>query len=66
MKESEQAGGTHQLESAERGTSEDTKRKRATCTHTLENASRGICEDTERERTSEGHSPPGDRIGSDK
>src|SRR5579863_7343024 len=51
QKESDQAGGTHILEIAERGTCQDAERKRLRVsegTHQLETVEGGTCRDTER------------------
>jgi hypothetical protein len=57
QKESQRATGTHQLSSAEAGTSENTVRKSASeDTHVLLSAEGGTTKDTERKSTSEGNS----------
>jgi hypothetical protein len=60
--ESERAGGTHPLESAERWASEDMERTRASeGTHVLVCSERAISEDMERKRVIQEHTRTGER-----
>ena len=66
-KESNQARGTHSLETAEGGTSQDMERKQPSKGHSLpETAEGGTSQDMERKQPSKGHSHPGDSRGRDK
>jgi hypothetical protein len=66
-KETEQRRGTHILEVASRGKSQDTERNRLSEGHLLAgDPNGGISQDTERERPSNEHSHSGDHIGRDK
>ena len=61
LKESDRPWPTHQLETADRATCQDTKRSdQPRPTHSLEMADRGTCQDTETVRPTEAHSHPGD------
>jgi hypothetical protein len=65
--ESEPARGTHHLESADEGTSQDTESiQRARGTHSLESADGGTSQDAEIIQASEGHSPTVERRRRDK
>ena len=58
---------THQLGSAEGGTSQDSeKMRRARETHFLESAERRTCQNSERKQKSKWHSHPGEYKGRDK
>ena len=53
--------GTHPLDTAERGTCQDTVTNSLVMgTHSLKTAEGGTCHDMERNRPSEGHSLPGE------
>ena len=65
-KESDQARGTHRLESASGQVRLRKESDRVRGTHQLKMASGGTSEDTQRIRPSEGHSRPGDGIRRDK
>ena len=55
-----QAKGTHFLETAKGGTSQDTERNRPSERHSLPEDGRGTCQGGETNRPSDGHSLPGD------
>ena len=65
-KETDRPRHTHQLETAEGGTCQDTQRTdRPRRTHILETAEGGACQDTQRNRPTEAHSLPGGGTGRD-
>ena len=67
QKESDRARGTHSLETASGGTSQDTERIRPGKghSHSGDGIGGGISQDRERIRPSKGHSHPRDRTGRD-
>ena len=66
QRETDQARGTHFLETTLGGTSQDKEINQARGTHSLETASGGTSQDMKRNQLSKGHSQTGDHIGRDK